>query len=96
MGYTEFSGGMAAGGCELTGLIVICQGVIIGCPPTCLTMVVVTPDLSGDLVVDLVDFALFAAAFPPGPYDPCMDYDCSGVINLVDFALFAQHWQHRC
>lgn len=99
-GMTTMSSSMTAGGCELVGVHVVVQGIIIGCPPTCLSMIVVTPDLDCDGDVDLVDFALFAPTFnssaPGPPYDPCMDYDCDGDIDLVDFSLFAQHWQHSC
>jgi hypothetical protein len=59
-------------------------------------MEVKSADLDCDLDVDLVDFSLFGAAYPPNPYDPCCDYDCDGDVDLVDFSLFAQHWQHRC
>ena len=96
-GETQFSGGMAAGGCD-TGLMVVCQGVIIGCPPTCLAIMVVSPDITCDLFVNLADFSLFAPHFPspPNSYEACMDFDCDGDIDLVDFSLFAQHWQHHC
>jgi hypothetical protein len=99
-GFTTISGSMSAGGCELTGVHVVCQGVLIGCPPTCLNIVVVSPDLDANGLVDLVDFAIFAAAFNSASgdpnYDPCCDYDCDGDVDLVDFSLFAQHWQHTC
>jgi len=96
-GQTTFSGGIAAGGCD-TGLYVVVQGVVIGCPPTCLTIAVRSPDLSCDLIVNLVDFSLFAPSFPSPPkaYVACKDYDCNGLINLIDFSIFAQHWQHSC
>jgi hypothetical protein len=99
-GCTSISDTWFAGGCELVGVHVVCQGVIIGCPPTCLNIVVVSPDLDADGDVDLVDFSLFAAAFNTSTgdagYDPCCDYDCDGDVDLVDFSLFAQHWQHSC
>jgi hypothetical protein len=99
-GTTQFSGAMAAGGCDNDGLMVVCQGVVIGCPPTCLVMEIHSPDISGDLLVDLVDFGLFGIAFATALGDPgyeiCFDFDCDGDIDLVDFAIFAQHWQHLC
>jgi hypothetical protein len=96
-GQTQFSGGIAAGGCD-SGLYVVCQGVIIGCPANCLAIDVRSPDLSCDLIVNLVDFSLFAPNFPspPKPYVACCDYDCNGLVNLVDFSIFATHWQHAC
>jgi len=53
-----------------------------------------SPDLNQDALVSLPDLAIFAAAFPPGPYDWCVDFNCDGVINIVDVGLFATHWLH--
>jgi hypothetical protein len=77
---------------------------IVGCMPLphCyeqyVPLVLVSPDVNGDLAVDLGDFSMFAAGFPSPPklYDPRLDFDGDGVVNLADFSLFAQHWQHRC
>jgi hypothetical protein len=97
-GQTTISGEVAAGGCD-TGLMVVVQGVVIGCPATCLTIHVASPDITVPwLIVQIADFSVFAAGFasPPKPYDPCLDYDCDGDIDLGDFSTFAQHWQHFC
>jgi hypothetical protein len=98
-GNTTMSGTMSAGGCDLVGVQVVCQGVIVGGPTPpcnpCLSIWVTSPDLDCTLIVDIVDFTIFAAAFVTA-YDPCCDYNCDGIIDLIDFALFAQHWQHRC
>jgi hypothetical protein len=63
-------------------------------------MVVVSPDISADGIVNLVDFAIFAPSFNTScgnpNYNPCCDYDCDCDVDLVDFSLFAQHWQHSC
>jgi hypothetical protein len=99
-GFTTMSGVMAAGGCDLTGVYGVAQGIILGCPLKCLSMHVVSPDLSCDGSVNLIDFAIFAPAFNSSSgdpeFDPCCDYDCDGDVDLVDFSIFAQHWQHGC
>jgi hypothetical protein len=97
-GYTTISGDLAAGGCDLTGLYVVIQGVIVGCPPTCLSYWVTSPDLNGDLQVSLIDFSPFEIAYKaqPGAYDPCMDFNCDGFVTLPDFAIFGIHWLHAC
>jgi hypothetical protein len=51
-----------------------------------------SPDIDANGSVNVVDFALFAAAF--GGADPCSDFNCSGAVNVVDFALFAAHFTH--
>jgi hypothetical protein len=55
-----------------------------------------SPDINSDNIVDIVDFAIFAAGYPspPFPYDYCIDYNCDGVIDLIDFAMFAMHYLH--
>ena len=97
-GETTISGGMAAGGCEDTGLMVVVQGVVIGCPGTCLSITVHSPDIDGSLDVGITDFSRFGLAYPSTvkPYDSCCDYDCDGDVDLVDFSIFGQHWLHVC
>jgi hypothetical protein len=48
-----------------------------------------SPDISGDLVVNLSDVALFAADFY-GAYNYRSDFYWDGVVNLQDLALLAQ------
>ena len=96
-GTTTISGRLAAGGCD-TGVMIVVLGVIIGCPPICLSLDVRSPDIDGSLDVGITDFSRFGQAYPSTvkPYDSCCDYDCDGDIDLVDFSIFAQHWQHHC
>lgn len=81
---------------------VVVQGVIIPdatCTQRlCLDIATHSPDANGDLVVNLLDFSLFGAAWTAsgGVYDPCLDFDCNGTISLVDFSVLGQHWQHGC
>jgi hypothetical protein len=96
VGYTTISGVLTAGGCD-TGLSVIVWGAVLGCPPIVLPCAVKSPDINGDLIVDIVDLALFAPVYMGlEPYSHCMDYNCDGAVALVDFALFGIHYLHNC
>jgi hypothetical protein len=102
-GRTTISGDMAAGGCDIDGLAVVVQSTVIDDPGTlcttilCLPYPTVSPDINCDLIVDIIDFSLFAAAYgPPPTYDECLDYNCDGFLDIVDFSLFAQHYLHAC
>ncbi len=96
-GNTTMSGDIAAGGCAI-GVSVIVQGFAIGCPATCLTAIEVkSPDMNGDLVVNLPDLALFGAQYPPNPFtNTCADFNCDNLINLQDFSVFGLHYNHVC
>ena len=54
----------------------------------------ISPDINGDCIVNLVDFGIFAQNFLGTWY--CCDYNCDGVVNLIDFAIFARHFTHWC
>ncbi|UCG52792.1 MAG: hypothetical protein JSW58_04360 [Candidatus Latescibacterota bacterium] len=94
-GITTISGTIAAGGYD-GGLEVVVQGVLIGCPVICLPITVPSVDISGDLAVTLIDFAMFAQSYPPQPYDPSCDFNCDGLVDLVDFSKFAFHFYDPC
>ena len=96
-GDTEMTGDIAAGGCA-QGVSVVVQGFVLGCPEICLTNIYVkSPDINGDLLVNIQDFSLFGAQYPPNTFtDPCVDYNCDGIINLQDFSLFGLHYGHIC
>jgi hypothetical protein len=91
-GQTTIEDAWAAGGYD-TGVKVVCQGVLLN---QTLNITAVSPDMDGDLAVGLLDFSAFALAYPPNPYDPKADFDCTGAVNLLDFSLFAQHYNHSC
>jgi len=98
-GQTTISGTIAAGGSDQ--IMVVVQGIVIGCPPTCLAIDVKSPDLTGNLVVDLADAALFATGYPPQPYRPESDLDGDGSVGILDYALLYQHFyypseKHQC
>jgi hypothetical protein len=102
-GCTTMSGAVAAGGCDI-GLIVVIQGVIVKDQATacttdkCLPIAIRSPDINGDLIVDIIDLSLFAVGYtsPPKPYDPCLDFNCDGLVDIIDFSIFAQHYLHVC
>jgi hypothetical protein len=100
-GNTTISGDLAAGGCD-DGLQVVVQGVVIADPndwtqALCLAVLVRSPDINADLVVDLIDFSLFGPVYNTSPAaDDCIDFNCDGVIDLVDFSLFGNHYLHLC
>lgn len=100
-GVTTMEGDIAAGGCA-DGLSVVVQGYIIEeFPPectaaTCLPILIRSPDMNGDLVVNLQDFSAFGLAYPPNTYFKCADFNCDGLVNLQDFSTFGLHYQHAC
>jgi len=100
-GMTTISGAIRGGGSG-SGLWVVVGGSIatgewFPCgDPICLPITVVSPDINGDLLVDLVDFSLFAGGWPPLPYDPALDFDGDSAIDLIDLSIFAAHFLHGC
>jgi len=102
-GQTTMSNGtLAAGGCA-DGLGPVVQGFVleegVSCTPYCLDIWVRTPDLNGDLIINLVDLGNFSGCFPPLPYNKCCDFDCNATVNLQDLAKFAFHFGppgHQC
>ena len=93
---------LVAGGCA-DGMMLVVQGVLLY-EADCVTpkleeIQVRSPDLDGSLIVDLVDLSLFAASYPPMPYETCSDFDVNGVVNLQDLSVFAAHYGppgHAC
>jgi len=105
-GETTMSGDMAGSGCDMAGMVVVIQGVIVqeapACDPLCLPFDFVSPDITGDGDVidghvELADFSKFGIVYDkPLLYDPCFDYNCDGFVELLDFSKFGLHWQHSC
>ena len=98
-GRTTMSGSVAAGGFFDNDAYAIAAGFAVQALPECdlpLPLVFVSPDMNGDLAVDLNDLAIFAASFPPNDYAKQADLNGDGVIALVDVALLAKHWGHSC
>jgi hypothetical protein len=107
-GNTTISGDLSASGCDLGGVSVVIQGVVLvqqgTCSaPLCLPITTMSPDMTGnggviDGAVDLLDLSAFAGKYtsPPKPYDACVDFNCDGVVDIIDFSIFAQHYLHVC
>lgn len=56
----------------------------------------VSPDLNGDLVVDLTDVQLFATDYLSGSHPARSDFVWDGVLNLSDLIIMANHINTRC
>jgi len=105
-GRTTFSGRIRAGGCIPSGGIYIaCQGMIIlddeACiAPICLDVIIVSPDINADSVVNLSDLSFFGQSYNKqegdSGYDTCCDFNDDGWCNLSDFSFLGEHYQHGC
>ncbi len=101
-GLTTITGRLAGGGCDLGGVRVVVQGVLVGsgvCGQPCVPIKVKSCDINGNLVTNLVDFSLFGAGYPSPPkaYNECIDYTSPyGSVNLSDFAKYGSHNNHSC
>lgn len=95
---TTFSGAFAGGGYDSEIRFVIYQFYLPICWEQYVPLVLVSPDINADLVVNIVDLAIFAVGFqsPPKSYDVRFDFDGDGTVGLIDFYYFSLHWQHSC
>jgi len=106
LGNTTFSGRMAGGGCVLTqGLYVAIQGKTLVDEPecivaTCIDVVIVSPDINADCLVNLSDLSFLAASYNTAvgdvDFNPCCDYNDDDLCNLGDFSFMGEHYQHEC
>lgn len=92
-GVTTISGTFRGGGCTRDGLQVVVGGVPLAGPP--LDIDVNSPDINGDLQVNLCDLILFSPAYL-GQYAFCSDFTKDLVVNLADLSYFAMHYCHEC
>ena len=105
-GRTTLSGRIAGGGCVQSGGVYIAvQGKVIRAKPSCvdpicLDIVVVSPDINADGVVDPSDLSFFAQSynkyFPDPLYNRCGDYNHDSGVDLSDFSFFNSHYRHDC
>ena len=91
-GQTTFSNPMFAGASG-TGLVIIVDFNALNQPP--LDYLFNSPDISGDLVVDLTDVVLFSQNFF-GPYAYRSDFFWDGQLDLSDIVLLAQGMGGQC
>lgn len=99
-GRTTISGTIAAGGCS-DGLVVWVQGIpLVGGPscdsPQCLAIEVRSVDITGDLVVDLLDLTRFAYSYLNANFEPCHDLNFDDAVDLLDLTVLAFHFYHEC
>lgn len=92
-GMTQFHGPFHGGGSSMAGLIVLVNhGGLLTAP---LPLSINSPDLNGDLVVNLSDIPLFASDFY-GSYAYRSDFHYDGIVNLSDLTRMAQSIGRGC
>lgn len=97
-GNTTISGAAAGGGWTLSGCRVYLAGVAVLGGPTAglLGLDVNSPDINGDLIVNLVDLGAFSQDFNNPAYNFRSDFTCDGIENLADVGRFAIHNSEVC
>lgn len=93
-GQTTWREPLAAGGVALSGLIGIAGGIPLNVAPL-QNVRFVSPDIDGDLRVDLADLVPFASSYM-GVYDARADLVHNGQVNIADLVVFATHYGHHC
>ena len=94
-GRTTISRAACGGGWTVSGLRVWIAGdPIMGTPA--LDINVNSPDLNGDLVVDILDLANFAIDYADPTYNFRSDMTCDGIENIADIGEFAMHYGETC
>lgn len=93
-GDATISGAAAGGGWTQNGVQIFLAGVSLNGPA--LGIDVNSPDINGDLVVNLVDLGSFSADFNNPAYNFRSDFTCDGTENLADVGRFAIHNAESC
>jgi hypothetical protein len=94
-GIATFSGALKAGGCSTDGSLNVYINPHGLLNQMGMSMDLISPDMTCDLVVNISDFSAFAGAYLGG-YAKCADFVCDGVLNVSDLVYFANHYQHIC
>jgi hypothetical protein len=90
-GTMLFTAAIAGGGSTDQINVYVVNTPLIG-PP--LPIAFNSPDINGDLVVDLSDFGLFGQDFRTDAFRSDLVYD--GVVDLADFSRFGTSFGERC
>ena len=91
-GRTTISGAIFGGNQSQGGVTVWVSGIPSDTGPLALDFV--SPDINGDLFVNLNDFSLFGADYNSTAFRSDLNDD--GAVNLKDFSLFGQHYNEVC
>jgi hypothetical protein len=90
-GVMIFSGAVAGGGATARTNVYFVNTALLG-PP--LPIAFNSPDINGDLVVDLSDFGLFGQDFGSDVFRSDLVHD--GLVDLADFSRFGSSFGERC
>lgn len=93
-GMTTISGSLAGGGNTQGPLMVYIAGSGLYMDP--IDLEIVSPDINGDLVVNLVDVGTFAGDYGSGSYQSRSDFNHDGTLNLADIGIFATYLGASC
>lgn len=93
-GETTFTGVLRGGGSTQSGILV--EGPSVPCSAPPLPIEVNSPDLNGDLRVDVRDVGLFAGDFGASTYSFRSDLNPDGRVDLADLGVFAQALGEEC
>lgn len=94
LGSTDWRNPLRAGGCSFgEGTYIMISGSPMNwLPPVPVDFV--SPDITGDLVVNLPDIVAFSQAL--GSDDPCADFNRNGQVDLTDIVIMAQAIGVQC
>ena len=90
-GVTTIGGIISGGGHSLTTQVYISGTPLAGTP---LDVSLTSPDITGDAIVDGVDFGIFGEDFGGSLFQS--DYDFNGAVDLIDFGIFGEAFGEVC
>lgn len=93
-GVTTISGVISGGGWSTTTQVYINGTPLSGVNNPPLTVGLNSPDINGDLIVNLNDFSAFGVDFSTGEFRS--DFVFDGIVNLADFSRFGQTFGESC